>query len=452
MNLLNLPHWIVLEVKESRHDYAVEARYAAETAACPHCQATTLYGHGLVRQTVMDVPSHGKRVGVNLLRTRWRCRACNRTFAQPIPDIDDRSHMTRRLVGYIEQQAIRRTFTSIADEVGVHERTVRRLFAAYVAHMDQTVTFPTPEWMGMDEVHLLRKPRFIVTNLKERTVVAVQAERSKKAVMAYLKALPDKDRVQVVSMDMWTPYRDAVKAHLPHAAIVIDKFHVVRMASQCLDAVRKQVRSGLTATQRRKLMHDRFILLRRTADLKPEQVVTRDAWLKSFPELAEAYRLKEEFYHLYALLSKEAAWEAFQAWEKSASREMKTAFKPLLTAVYNWRTEIFAYFDHRATNALTEALNGIAKNLNRNGRGYSFEAIRAKMLYAPQVQKRPKYGNDFDTEGRAHGCPPPPWEDYNAHRDALTAWPTLGADVDELLKLAGGHKPDSARRAKTDDA
>ena len=35
-----------------------------------------------------------------------------------------------------------------------------------------------------------------------------------------------------------------------------------------------------------------------------------------------------------------------------------------------------------ATNATTEVLNGIAKLANRTGRVYSFEAVRAKLLYA----------------------------------------------------------------------
>lgn len=51
----------------------------------------------------------------------------------------------------------------------------------------------------------------------------------------------------------------------------------------------------------------------------------------------------------------------------------------------HWQQEIFAYFTvlgTSATNATTEALNGIAKLANRLGRGCSFEAVRVKLLYA----------------------------------------------------------------------
>jgi hypothetical protein len=52
----------------------------------------------------------------------------------------------------------------------------------------------------------------------------------------------------------------------------------------------------------------------------------------------------------------------------------------------NWRPEIFAYFDHKATNAYTESLNGLVKHTNRMGRGYSFEVIRARILFGKGAQ------------------------------------------------------------------
>jgi transposase len=46
----------------------------------------------------------------------------------------------------------------------------------------------------------------------------------------------------------------------------------------------------------------------------------------------------------------------------------------------NRETEIFSYFDHPITNAYTESLNNLIRLTNRVGRGYSFSAIRAKLL------------------------------------------------------------------------
>ena len=65
----------------------------------------------------------------------------------------------------------------------------------------------------------------------------------------------------------------------------------------------------------------------------------------------------------------------------------------LTTAWKNWNAEILNYFEHRVTNAYTESLNSLIRVMNRMGRGYSFEALRAKMLFTEGLYKveRPKF-------------------------------------------------------------
>jgi hypothetical protein len=74
---------------------------------------------------------------------------------------------------------------------------------------------------------------------------------------------------------------------------------------------------------------------------------------------------------------------------------MRSAFSPITTAWGNWHNEILAYFDHPITNAYTESLNNLIRMMNRIGRGYSFEALRAKILFTEGPRKhqsaRPKF-------------------------------------------------------------
>ena len=63
----------------------------------------------------------------------------------------------------------------------------------------------------------------------------------------------------------------------------------------------------------------------------------------------------------------------------------------LLKTVKSWYTEIFNYFDYRYTNAFTECFNGIIKKMNRAGNGYSFEVLRAKMLYGTAATNHKRY-------------------------------------------------------------
>jgi hypothetical protein len=102
------------------------------------------------------------------------------------------------------------------------------------------------------------------------------------------------------------------------------------------------------------------------------------------PLLAQAYQAKEQFYGIWDVRDRDDAEALYAQWHTALSPEVKSAFQPLLTAIGNWHDEIFAYFTvpgASITNATTEALNGLAKLAQRSGRGYSFDAIRAKLLY-----------------------------------------------------------------------
>lgn len=111
-------------------------------------------------------------------------------------------------------------------------------------------------------------------------------------------------------------YRDAVMAVMPHAQIVTDKFHVVRMANEAMEMARKGIRAELTLKEKRGLMHDRLVLLKRQRDLNDKEVLNLDGWTKNYPVLGEAYRLKEGFYRIYESSSPDEAIRRYDAWQR----------------------------------------------------------------------------------------------------------------------------------------
>jgi len=239
----------------------------------------------------------------------------------------------------------------------------------------------------------------MVTNVKIRSVIELLPDRNKATIIKYLASVPDKHKIRLVAMDMWNPYREAVQHVLPSAQVVIDKFLIQRMANMSMEIVRKRVRAGLTDRQSRTLMHDRFLLLRRRKDLTAQEFLKLEAWTGYFPLLSEAYWLKEAFFDIWKSTSAQNAMEQYEAWHHTIPANLTDDFQPIMTAMHNWYNEIFAHFTYgRATNAYTETVNGFAKLISRIGRGYSFEAIRAKILYGNGLQTRPKYNRRLGQE------------------------------------------------------
>lgn len=386
-DLLQLPSLKVVSVTQKDDAYVVVATGRFVPTTCPECRSGRLYGHGTNEQTYRDTPIHGKTVQITVNRRRYRCQSCGKTLFDPIPDLDSRRLATKRVVAYVRSNCFREPFAVVARRVAMDEKTIRQIFADYVEELGSTIRFATPRFLGIDEIKIIGDYRAMITNIEHQTLFDMRESRRKPDLLAYFTTLRDKDRVEWVAMDMYHVYRQVVQAALPQARIVVDRFHIQRMANEALEKLRKRLRKTLPERQRLKLKDERFLLLRRRQDLKPESMAALLEWFQRFPQLGEAHALKEEFMSIWDRRDRPSAEAAYQAWVGNVSVEMRPVFKDLLTASANWREEIFSYFENPITNAYTESVNSLVKGMNRMGRGYSFDVIRARMLYDPKARK-----------------------------------------------------------------
>ena len=73
-------------------------------------------------------------------------------------------------------------------------------------------------------------------------------------------------RIRLAVMDMWKPFRLATAAHAPQAAILFDKFHVMRHLGEALDQVRKNEYGRLGDRDWRYIKGQKYTLLSRKGE------------------------------------------------------------------------------------------------------------------------------------------------------------------------------------------
>ncbi len=250
--------------------------------------------------------------------------------------------------------------------------------------------------------------RLVFTNIGENTIVDLISSRKKQTVINSLYRFKALKKIKVVTMDMWRPYRDAVNAVLPHAVIVIDKFHVVKMANEAMEKARKDLRGQMTNGEVKPLKKDRFLMLRRRRDLDATQEFLLSGWTENYPVLHDLYQAKECFYGIWdSNLTRKQAETAYLDWKDSIPLGIRGYFSDLDRAIGNWHTEVFNYFDHRITNAYTESANNHIKSIARQGRGYSFEVLRARTLFtnAKHKVKKKSFKSGIREETLGYGLP-----------------------------------------------
>lgn len=385
-DILNLPHLKAKAVEDCVDHYCIQAGGDVVPTACPAC-SSALYRHGSQHQTYMDTPMHGKRVLIEIDRKRYRCKDCGKTLFEPLPAMDSKRQATSRLITYIESHCTKKTFADLSREIGVDDKTIRHIFDDYVVKKKETVHFETPEILGIDELKIIGQYRAMVTNVVKLSMYDMLPTRNKADLIAYFKQMPDKSKVKMLTMDLWNVYRQVAHDQFPGRLVIADRFHVVRMANNSIEAVRKTVRKELSTKERIKLKDDRFVLLSRLHNLNDKAREKLADWSAQHPVLGAAYAVKEAFHDIYRHTNKADAQKAAEDWERSIDPSVEWAFREPKVALRSWWNEIFNYYDHPITNGYTESVNNLAKGMNRMGRGYSFDVIRARLLYDSDALK-----------------------------------------------------------------
>ena len=322
-------------------------------------------------------------VKIEVIRTRYRCSECKSMITPQLSFLDEKRRATHRLIQQVRKRCLDRTFTQLAEDTGVVVNTIKNITLDFVEELERDIKFETPTIMGIDELKLMGTYRCVITNLAMNSLYDMLPERTQDTLIPYVAKLSDAEKVEWICSDMWRPFKKSFRLHLPNAKLVIDKFHVVRMASEALDTERKALPSSLDRDARLNMKkHLRWILLRRPNSLTEDQQRILGNLEKWHPEFKEAYDLKEQFYNIYEATTKDDAIQRFHEWESSIPKYLKS-FRDVAKTVNNNFEDIFTYWDApiRITNAYTEGHNGITRVANRMGRGYTFEVLRAKMLY-----------------------------------------------------------------------
>jgi transposase len=382
----------IVEFLEDDHDlqFKVEFPVPEFCTACGAIGQSIRFSKKLTKY--VDLPIRGKRTVLWGMRRRYKCKTCSKVFSPALLDFDEKHRMTKRCHAYVIKHAMTSTNSAVARDLGVDESVVRRALRDYCAEQEAGYRPMLPRVLGIDELLVGGEYRCVLINLEETTIIDVLPNRKKIVIHNYISSMRGRDRVQIVCQDMFHPYKDVSLELFPNATVIVDKFHVVRYANDAMDQIRKRIKRGLTAPQKRTLKGDRKLMLMRRRDLDVWAHLKIKTWFDQFPELGTAYNLKEGFYNIWNSKTHHAARQAYDDWRQRIPAEQEKDWKVVTTMMANWGEYIFNYFKfipQRYTNALTESINRYLRDVNRNARGLSFEMFRAKIMFTLEHKVKP---------------------------------------------------------------
>jgi transposase len=373
-------------------------------AACPSCGVISTSVKEYPTTTPKDLPYGEEPLVVRWRKVRWRCRerACVRgSFTEAIGEVPPGRRTTGRLRRSIAT-AVGDAARSVSEAATAHGVSWPTAHAAFAEAAELVLGEPEPtSVLGIDETRR-GKPRWVRAAVTGRWVrtdpwdtgfvdlaggqgLLGQVEgRTSAAVVAWLTARSPEFREAVgfVAIDPAAGYANAIRTPglLPNATLVVDHFHITKLANDAVTKVRRRVIWDTQGRRGRKLdpaWANRRRLLTGRERLRPKAFAAMwNGLIDSDPtgQILVAWIAKEELRALLALARThpdrhQIARRLYEFYDWCARTDIDE-LHTLATTVETWWPAIEAFIDTGITNARTEGLNRLIKQVKRAACGF----------------------------------------------------------------------------------
>lgn len=400
------------ESRQSNGMLIIELRFKRTLLMCPVCGSIDArFLDYQYRSIIHSISTHQPCI-IRFHQHRYQCKVCQKTFSESNPLVDRNENLSlytkTSILNYLK--GYDHTFTAAARHYYVSIQTVINLFDSHVEAKPRRL----PKVMNIDEFFTARVSKYkyacVLYDFIGKKIIDVLATRHKHYLIQYFSriSLAEKARVEVVVMDMWDSYRQAIKLSFPKAKIAVDSFHLIRTLNEVIKRIRidtmnkyRLYKSGPEHDDMYYYMLKKFhfFFLKNYEDIYDGRfkIYKLNAyWHKSEimhyllsidDELTSAYRLKERYreFNLTAEYDtcEDELNQLINAFRNHQNAGMRTFGKTLV----NWKVEIInsflVYDGRRISNGPIESTNNKIKTIIKTANGIKkFARLRNRIMYS----------------------------------------------------------------------
>lgn len=280
------------------------------------------------------------------------------------------------------------TVKHVAQHLRIGWDTVKEIQKTYLVQHYARPPLKHLRQIAIDEIATRKGHVYmtVVLDLESSVVVYVGDGKGANSLLPFWKRLrASHARVQAVAIDMSEAYIKAVQTHLPDAALVFDRFHIVKLLNSKLTQLRRELyREAKDKLRKDVLKGTRWLLLKHPENLdksRDEQTRLAEALELNEP-LAAAYQLKEDLRQLWEQPHRTAAHDFVTSWYERAMasgiRVMQQFARTLAGALFG----ILNWFRHPISTGPLEGVNNKIKTMKRQAYGFRDQEFFKLKIYA----------------------------------------------------------------------
>ena len=341
---------------------------------CSGCgrKFTQIYDTG--ERAVRDLPWSGFTATVFVEVYRVHCPDCG-VKREKVPLLPGKAPFSKRFEDAVGLACEMASARQVARQFGLAASTVRAIDLRYLERWNQSRRLPVLRQMGVDEIYLGKKQKFlsVVSNLETGEPLWFGRERKKESLDSFFQTeLSARQRrgIEAACVDMWKPYRRSIEQWAPNCQIIYDKFHIMQHANAAVDEVRRAEFFRKGGQMRGVVKGKRWLLLSRWVNLdsgKKRQLNTLFAMNR---RVLKAYLLKESLDRLWTYHYEGAMLRYLENRLDQLRWQRLKPFEKLAQMLLDHLEGILNYCRTKVSMGVVEAVNGNIKSLLRRGRGY----------------------------------------------------------------------------------
>lgn len=386
---LNLPNVVVQDVVMSEAHTDLLLHRMPPSLRCSHCGQLSFERYDRTRQRIRDLNAFELHTYLVLDKWRVHCPTCgvrveDLGFAAPY------ARYTRRFEELVARLCEHLPVANVAELLGMDWKTVKEIDKRALQRAFADPDYSSLRLLAIDEISYKKGHKYLtlVLNLERTSVVWVGKGRRQATLEAFFDEIgvDVAHAIEAIAIDMWDPYIAAIEECAPQAAIVFDKFHVIRNYSKVIDKVRVEEFRKAEAEDKPVLRGTRYLLLKNQENLSPEQLGRLEELRSLNQNLNTVYVLKDDLKRLWDCETREEAALLLGQWTQAAEESGLQPLVKFAKTLNRYAYGLLNHCDHPINNGRLEGLNNKIKVIKR--RCYGFHDLDYFSLKIKQASPR----------------------------------------------------------------
>lgn len=345
------------------------------------------YYDKMVRR-IRDLSCGDARIYLEVEVRRVQCKRCGKVKREKLPWLANNPFYTKRFSYYVGRKCRSMTVKDVAKELKLDWHAVKSLEKEYMQEQLRRNPAAAPRTIGIDEISLRKGHiyRIVVSDLERgRPIWYGGEDRSEESMDMFYEWLGTKKakKIKLAVMDMWKAFEKSTRKNIPDAAILYDKFHVIRHLGEALDKIRKTEYARLSGSDRSYIKGQKYTLLSNRENLTLDGKKALKKLLKANKRLNIAYLLKESFGQLWGYQTEGWARRFFDNWKNSLKWQRLKPYEEFAMMIEKHWDGIAAYSkpENKVSLGFVEGLNNKIRVIQRRAYGLRDEEyLRLKIL------------------------------------------------------------------------